>query len=185
MLFLASLLYGDGQLDAAEETATRVMELSENRDQDELHQSHSVLGRIQASKGNREKAIDHYEASLRITSALNLYDQLSETHLCLADLYFGGDKLNAAQTHVEHARLHARNNMLLLSTAFYISARVLSAQDRPEEAKSEALRALGICKKLGAAAGVEQARQLLEEIEDEIEYRDDEGKWLKWCSLSH
>ena len=187
LIHLASLLCDDGQLDAAEETATRAMNLSENRDQFRLYQSHKVLGNIQESKGDKEKAIHHFEVSLRITSVLNLHDELSRTHLCLANLYFKEGKFNDAQPHIEHAKLHARNDMLILGCVFLIGARVLSAKNRPgrEEAKSETLRALAIFEKLGSTEGVEEIRQLLEEIEDEIEERDGEGKRPKWCTLPH
>ena len=72
--------------------------------------------------------------------------------------------------------------MLLLSRALSINACFLYEQNRREEARSEATCALAVTKKLGAAHLVEQARRLLEIIEKELH---DNGKWLKWCSLSH
>ena len=83
-LVLALLLRKDEQLDAAEEAASRVIDLSEKRDQHQLCQSYHILGVIHRSKGNGEKALHHFEASLRITSSLNLRYRLSEAHLCLA-----------------------------------------------------------------------------------------------------
>ena len=170
---LASLLRGDKQLDAAEEAATRAVDLLEDRDQYRLGQCHQILGQIHQSKGDTEKAIRHFEESLRIASVLNIRRELSGTHLCLANLYIEENKLNDAHAHVEQAKSYAGNSMIFLGTAFLAAALILSAQTRPEEAKSEVLHALAIFEKLGAADRVEVLRQLLEEIEKEIQGRDD------------
>ena len=164
-VILALLLCDAQQVDAAEEAASRAMDLLEDRDQYLLCKCHKVLGRIQQSKGNREKAIHHFGASLRIASVLNSRDELSRTHLSLANLYLEEDKSNDAHPHIEHAKLHV-GNVLLLGCAFLIGSRVLSAQDQPEEAKSEALRALAIFEKLEVADLMEETRQLLEKIEE-------------------
>ena len=162
LLVLALLLYEDRQLDAAEEAATRAMELSEDRHQHKLSQSHKILGHIQQSKGNREKAIHHFEASLRIASSVDSHDQLSESHVGLAIIYIGEGKLDDAHTHVGHAKSYAGNDMFLLGCAFHESARVLHHQNRPEEAKSEALRALSIFEEIGATNQAERTRRFLE-----------------------
>ena len=182
-VILALLLRDAQQPDTAEEAASRAMDLLEDRDQYLLCKCHKVLGRIQQSKGNREKAIYHFEASLRIASVLNSHDELSRTHLSLANLYLEEDKPNDAHPHIEHAKLHVGNNVLLLGCAFLISARVLSDQNRPEEAKSEASRALAVFEKLGATDLVEETRQLLAKIEEQSWELDGHGKRLKWYSL--
>ena len=166
LLVLASLFSDDGQLDAAEEAATRAMDLTENRDQHRLCECHRVLGRIQQSKGNAEKAVHHFEESLRIASSINSRGDLSEGHLRLANLYIGQDKLNDAQTRIEHVKSLAQDDMLRLGSAFYYGAHVLYKQKRFEEGKSEALRALAIFEGLGATVYVEDTRQLLEEVEE-------------------
>ena len=178
LIFLAAFLCKDNQLDAAEEVASRAMDLLEDHDKDMLYRYHKVLGEIQQSKGNREKAIHHIEASLRIASALNLQDELSWTHLSLADLYLEDGKFNEAQVHIEHSKSHAGNDMSLLGCGVYVGARVLSAQNRPE-AKSEALRAIAIFEKLGNTDGVKEIRQLVKEIEEKVEESDGDGKRLK------
>ena len=165
---LGLLLCRTGKLDAAEEVATRAMGLFENHDQYQLCKSNNVLGKIHQSKGNTEKAIHHFEEVLRIASILNSRDQLFEAHFNLAHLYLNEDKLNDAQAHVEHAKSHVGNDMLLLGCAFLTSARVLSNQNKFEEAKSEASRALSIFEKLGATEFVEVAGELLEEIGGKI-----------------
>ena len=183
LVFLAAFLCKDGQLDAAEEAASQAMDLSEDHDQDTLYHYHKVLAEIQHSKGNREKAIHHFEASLRIASALNSHDELSKTHLSMADLYLDEGKFDDAQGHIEHSKSHAGNNMSLLGCGVYVGARVLSAQNRPEEAKSEALGAIAIFEKLGNTAGVDEIRKFVKEIEEQIEESNCDGKRLKLCSL--
>ena len=160
LLVLASLLDEVEQLDAAEEAATRAMDLSENRNQ--LCECHGVLGHIQQSKGNIKEAVHHFEASLRIASSVNSRGELSETHLSLANLYIEQDKLNDAQTHIEHVKSLAQDDMLKLGSAVYYGARVLHKRKRFEEAKSEALHALAIFEELGATDLAERVRLFLE-----------------------
>ena len=164
LIILALLLSDDEQLDAAEEAATRAKDLSEHRYQHRLCQCHHVLGSIHQSKGNVEKAIHHFEASLRIGSVLNSRGELSRTHLALAELYLKEDRFNDARTHIEHAKSHAGDDTLLFGCAFLTGARVLHKENRSEEGKLEALRALAIFEKLGATDFVEETRQVLEEM---------------------
>ena len=179
LLLLASFLREDEQFDVAEEAASHAMDLLENHDQYRLCHCHKVLGSIHQSKGDREKAIHHFEASLRISSSINSHGELSRTHLALAILYYEEDKFNEAHDHIEHTKLYVGNDTLGLGCALRLSARVLFAQNRPEEAKSEALDALAIVEKLGAKDFAEETRQFLKEIEE----LDGDGKRLKWCSL--
>ena len=85
---LAELLYHDGQLDAAEETASRVIGLlSDKGNQFTVCQSHRLLGNIHFSKDETAKAIDHYEIALGIASSFNWLTQQSLAHHSLADLF--------------------------------------------------------------------------------------------------
>ena len=168
LITLARLLHQGKQLDAAEEAASRAINLLENGHQFILCQCHEVLGLVHQSRGNTEKAIHHLETSLRIASLLNFRDLLFEGHLSLARLYFQEGKFDDALIHVEHAKSHTENNLLLLGRAFLPSAYVLYGQRRFEEAKSEALRALAIFEKLGAADLMEGARRFLKKFEENI-----------------
>ena len=165
---LASLLREDEQLDAAEEAATQAIDLSRNCSQYQLCQAHKVLSEIYRSKGNPEKAIYHSEETLRIGSAPDTRHQLFTTHFSLANLYFGQDQLDNVLAHIEHAKSHAGSNMLYLGLAFRFSALTFFAKNRPEEAKSEALRALAILQRLGATSHVEETKEFLKKIEEEI-----------------
>ena len=166
LVVLALLLCQDEQLDAAEETASRAMGLSESPLL--LYHSHALLGNIHEARGNAEKALHHFETSLQIASSLGSGSPLSETHLSLAHLYAGEGKLNDALTHVEHAKSHAGNDMFLLGRVIYTSAYVLHVQRRFEEAKSEALCVLAVAEELGVAHLVEMTGKLLEEIEESL-----------------
>ena len=185
LINLAWLLHVGEQLEPAEEAASRAVDLSENCNQYFLCQGHKVLGRIHQSKGNTEKAIHHLEASLRIASLLKFRDPLFEAHLSLANLYNEEDKFDDALIHVEHAKSHAENKILLLGRAFTISACAFFGQNRFEEAKSETLRALAVFEELGVTGLAEANRGLLEEIEKKIQELDDNGKSLKWRPSSH
>ena len=182
LINLASLLHQNEQSDAAEEAASRALDLSENSNQRLLCRSHELLATIHRSRGNRERAIHHLEASLRIASLLNLSHQVSGAHFTLASLYLDEGKLNDAYTHVEHAKSHAEDNILTLSGVLLLSTDILYNQNRPEEAKLEALRALDILEKVGATDTAETVRRLLEEVEKKLHGN---GKRLKWCFLSH
>ena len=162
LLTLASLLVEVKQLDAAEEAATHAMGLFENRDQYGLCECHKALGRIHRFKGNAEKAIHHLEETLRIASSLNSHGELSRTHLSLAGLYTEEGKLSEAQTHIEHLKSLAQDDMLMLGSAAYYGAHVLFKRKRFEEAKSEALRALAIFDGLGVTDLAEEVRRFLE-----------------------
>ena len=167
-LILASLLGEVKQLDAAEEAAAHAMDLSKNRDKRKVGQCHRILGYIHQAKGNPEKAIYHFEASLRIASSSKSRSGLSESHLALTILYIEEDRLNDANNHIEHVKSLTRNDLLRLGSTFYYGARVLYKQKRFEEGKSEALRADAIFEKLGATGLVETTQKLVEMIGEMI-----------------
>ena len=72
---LARLLYVDGQLDAAAETASRTIPLLEDKEIFGACQCHFVLGTIYCSKGNRKEAIEHLEAALKLASLYDWHDE--------------------------------------------------------------------------------------------------------------
>ena len=167
LVVLAALLYEGEQLDAAEEAASRALDLSGN--QLHLCQCHRTLGEIHLFKGNTERAIHHLETALRIASPLGDGALLSEVHLSLAKLYFVEGKFTDAHTHIEHAKPHVGNDALQRAKVLRMNAVLLAMQTRFEEAKSEAMCALAISEKLGAANSVEYARTILHLIDSEIQ----------------
>jgi hypothetical protein len=70
-----------------------------------------------------------------------------------------------AHTHIEHAKLHAVNDPYDLGSAMELQARVWDKQGRLEEAKSEALCAVGVFEKLGAVKKLGDCRKFLQDIE--------------------
>ena len=73
---LAELSYDDKQLGAAEEVAYRAIDLlSGNGSRFLFCHCHRILGFICCSKGEVEKAIDHLNVALQITSIFNWDDQ--------------------------------------------------------------------------------------------------------------
>jgi len=159
--FLAWLLYDDKQLDAAEEAASRAIDLLEGGEQFLVCGSHRVLGNIYHSKGERDKAIHHLEAALGIASSFNWHDELFLVHYSLAKLFSDEDRLDDARAHVEQAKSHSVDNAYNLGRAMELQARFWYKQHRFEEATSELLRAADLYEKVGAAAEVKNCTELL------------------------
>ena len=166
---LASLLYSDGQLDAAEEAASRAINLSVEGDQYTLCSCYRRLGNICRSRGETEKAINRFEKALGIASYFNWNHHLFGIHYELVELFLDEDRFDDAQAAIERAKSYVVNDPYLLGRAMQLQAEVWRRQCRLEEAKSEALRAVDVYEKLGAAGGLESCRALLQNIEEEIQ----------------
>ena len=174
LIKLASLLYEDGQLDAAEEAASRAIEiLPEEGEEFRLCESHRVLGDIYRSKGGREEAIHHFETALGIAIPHNWEHILFWNHYSLAVLYLNEDEFDDAHAHIEQAKSHTVDNAYSLGRAALLQAEIWYKQDRLEDARSEAFCALEIFRKFGAAADLDNCERLLRDIE---ESRDTPGK---------
>jgi tetratricopeptide (TPR) repeat protein len=166
LIKLASLLRGDGQLDAAEEAGSRALDLlPEKGEEFRVCYGHRVLGQIYLSKSEAKKAIHHFEKALGIASSLNMVDQLVWINLSLADVFSKQGEFEDAQTHLERAKSHAGDNAYVLAYVMDQQALVWYEQRMFEEARSEALRALNIFEKLGAANNAEFVRNLLQHID--------------------
>ena len=163
---LASLFYDDNQLYAAEGAASRAIDLSVDGNQDPVCESHRMLGKIYRSKGETEKAIDHFETALGIASSLNWHDRLFWIQYDLAELSFERHKFDDAERDLERAKSHAVNNPYNLGRAIHLQAWFWWKQNRLDEAKAEALRAADIYERLGAAEVLESCRDLLQRIEE-------------------
>ena len=163
---LARLLFNDNQLDAAEEAASRTIDLLSNEgDQLEVCGCYRILGNIYRSKSDPETAIGHFEEALKIASSCNSSTQQFWILFSLADLFFNQGSFDEAHTHIERAKLHAVNNTYLLGRAMRRQAGFWYHQGRLEEGKSEALRALCVFEKLGAVKDIEECRRILGKIE--------------------
>lgn len=106
---LASLLFGDGQLNAAEKAAFRAIDLLTEKGQELLVcDPHQILGMIYRRKDEKNKAVRHFETTLGIVSPFNNHDELFWIHHDLADLFYDkGEFDDAYYAHIERANSHA------------------------------------------------------------------------------
>ena len=166
---LALLLHTDQQLDAAEEAASRAIDLlSEKGDHYRICGSHRVLGDIYQSKGETEKAIHHFEVALGIASSFGWHHHLFWIHYGLAWLFRNQARFDDANAHIERAKSYTIHRPYSSGIAMELQARIWCRQRRLEEAKTEALRAADVYEKLGAAENVEKCREFVQHIEKEL-----------------
>jgi len=166
LIDLARGLYDDKQFDAAEGAASRAIDLlPEKGEQLYVCRGHRVLGEVHDSKDETETAIHHFEVALSIASSFNWHNELFWVHFSLARLFSGKDRLDDAEAHAQHAKSHAVNDLYLLGRASFLQAWILNTRHLPEEAKSEALHALDLFEKLGAADEAWWVRDVLRQID--------------------
>ena len=164
---LSWLLHDDGQLDAAEEAASKAIKLFLDKgDQLQVCACHRVLGSICRSRGEIKKAINHYEATLRIASSFSLHGHIFWAHYSLADLFFDENRSDKAHRHIEYAKSHTADSPYRLGRATELQARFWYKRRMLKEAKSEALVAADIFEKTGAAKDLKDCRALLRKIEE-------------------
>ena len=167
---LAWLLEHDKQLGAAEEAAYDALNLLLNEgDQFEVCQCRRLLGSIHHSKEETEKAINHFEAALRIASSFDWHTEQFWIHDALARLFLDNNRFDDAHTHTERAKLYTVNDQYCLGRAMEMQAYVLKRGCKFGEAKSEALRAVDVFEKIGATKDVEDCRAILRSIEVGVE----------------
>ena len=166
LIALAWLLHDDGQLDAAEEAASRGINLlPEQGEQYQVCRGHRALGVIYSSKGDTEKATHHLKLTLEIASPLDLDYQQFWAHFALAELFHEQGRSDDAQVHIELAKSYAINDAYNLGRAMWLQARFWCNKPMLEKAKSEASHAVEVFKKLGAAQDLEGCKKLLRWIE--------------------
>jgi len=166
---LAWSLYEDRQLDAAEEAALQSINLLPERvDQSLICQCHRVLGGIHSFKGEVEKAIDHFEAGLRIASSFDWHHEQFWGHYSLAELFFDKGRFHDSYAHVERAKLYAVDVTYLTARAMHLRARFLYRQRRFIDANLEALCAANTYEKVGATNDLQICRNLIHRIKVEM-----------------
>ena len=156
----------DEELDASEVAAPHALKILPQRGQEFKDcQSHCFLGDRYLSRGDREQAIQHFETALRIASTFTWRSQLFGVHNYLAELFLDQDKFSDAQVHIENAKSHMVGGTYDLGVAMVLQASSWFRQSRLEDARSEALGALEIFGKLGAADSVGACKYFLQMIE--------------------
>ena len=169
LVCLAWLLLRKEQLDAAEETTSRAINLlPEEGEKLNVYECHRILGRIYRSKGETERAVHHLEIALGIASALHRVEHLFWVHLDLAQLFIEQDGFSDAQTHVEHMKSFAINNTYLFARASALQAHLWYLQDMFGEARSEVLAAFHAFEKLGSVGHAKAAELLLRGIDAQL-----------------
>ena len=163
---LASLLLDDNQLDAAENAAFGIIVHLEKGQEHQLCRSHRILGKIYRSKGEKEKAVRHFEAAITVASTFNWPHELFWIHREMAQLFLSEDEFNNANAHIKKAKSHAADNTYVLGRGMEIQARIWYRQHMLEDARLEALHALDTFEELGAENGVEDCKGLLRQIEE-------------------
>ncbi|KAF9785133.1 hypothetical protein BJ322DRAFT_1192976 [Thelephora terrestris] len=169
---LAQLLLYDDQLDAAEDAASQPIRfLPERGEEYSLCKSHRVLGEIYRSKGEKKKAIYHLETALGIASPFCWRTELFSIHYDLASLFHTRKDFDSANLHAQRAKSHTVDHVHHLGRAMEMQARIWCRQRRLEDARSEALAALGIYEKLGVAQDAGRCDNLLRRIERAMSMR--------------
>ena len=167
---LAWLLHSDGQLDVAEDTVLRQIELlPEKGEEFQLCQSHRLLGQICHSKGEEEKSIHHYDTAITIASLFNWQSELFWIHYAMAQLFRGQGEFDDANAHIKQAKSHTVDNAYNLGRGMETQASIWYQQHQLKDARLEALGALEIYERLGATDNVGSCRELLEWIGEEME----------------
>ena len=165
LVTLAQVLVDNKQLDAAEATASRAIQFLEKGDNLWVIACHRLLGNIYRSKGERQEAIRHFHAALRVAKSFSWNPQLFWIHYNLALLFRDEDKPDEAHAHIEQAKSLSDNNAYFLGRAVRLQGWVYLQQGRLEDATSEALHAHEISEKLGVPGEIDRCRDLLQYIE--------------------
>ena len=169
---LAWLLFDNKQLGAAKDAASRATSLASRTGQEYLLcDLYRVLGKIHEAEGEEEEAIYTFWEALRTASSFGWRDEQFWAHLDLADLFFDKNGFDHANIHVKQAKLYARDRTYHLGRATKLQADIWYREGRLEDAKSEALGALGIFEKLEEATAVWYCWDLLHTIERATETR--------------
>jgi len=170
LISLAWLFFDAEQLAAAEEAASQAINIDLQGDEGQIQacECHHLLGEICAAKGETEKAIGHFETSLGIASSFNLSHDQFWNHYALALLFSDQKKFDQAHAQLERAKSHVANDPYRLGRATEMYARILFREGRFEEAKYEASSAADVFRKLGAAKDMEDCRELLGLIGEEM-----------------
>ena len=171
LMILASLFFASNRLDDAHDAASRAINLGEKGQEFTSCLSHRILGNIYSSKGERKKAIHHYEVALGIATPFNWRIQAFWIHYSMSQLCRGGYMFDNAHAHISQAKLLADDNAYSLGRAMEEQAWIWYRQKRLEDAKSEASRAHEIYEKLRAVKDLGDTRDLLQSIKLAMESR--------------
>ena len=158
---LAQLLHQDGQLDAAEKAISRAITVAGNNPF-LLNYCHYCLGNIYRSKGHKEKAIEHFEISLRIASSHDWHQNAFSSHKRLVELFCQIGRIDDANSHLERSRRHTASSPLYSAELIELQGLICFSQGKLEEAEVHISRAIDTFEELGATAYAEDCRGLIQ-----------------------
>ena len=125
LISLAWLFLDTKQLDAAERAASRAMNLVPERGEGLLTcDLHRLLGAVYQHKGEKKKAIHHFNTVLEMESSSNWRSTLFWTHHSLAELFRDEREFDEANAHIELAKSHVANEPYKLGRAMQLQAHV-------------------------------------------------------------
>ena len=158
------------QLTAAEEAAFQAINFLQGKGEEfMIGFCHHVLSMVYDSKGEREKAINHIEAALKLASSFNSPNLLFWNYFILANSAYQEGRFNDVNVHIECAKSYTVGTLYNQGHAMEMQAKTWYQQDRLEEAKSEALSAVDAFEKIGAAKKEQQCREILRMIKTKID----------------
>ena len=166
---LASCFFFNNQFKAAEDTVLSAFDfLTENGQDHLLWKSHCILGGVDYHRGERGKAVDHFQTALGIVHRSNWPGALFEIHYAMGLFFYRQGEIDDASAHIERAKFYAAGNAHGLGHAMEMQAEIWFLQRRLEDARSEGLRAIETYEKLGAADHASGCRSFLERVEREM-----------------
>ena len=108
---LAWLYLDDKRFDAAEKAASRAIDLNNRKGQEYfVRRLHQVLGTIHQRKGDKKKAMVHFEIALGIASPHNLREELPYVDRVMDNLNIEERKFEDANALTERAKSYAAND---------------------------------------------------------------------------
>ena len=146
--------------------------LSDQGDPYTVTECYRLLGDICRSRGATRKAITHFETALGIATPFNWLDQLFWIHYSLGHLFFRENRFEDAHTNTERIKSYTVDDPYHLGRAMELQAGYWRDERKFEKAKSEALRAAEVYRKIGATKDVEDCRVILRDIEEKMKTQD-------------
>ena len=166
---LALLFAEGGQVDAAEETASRAINLVPDNPRPQICEHHQVLGHICRSRGEMGAATSHFERALAIASSLNLWGVQAVVLHCLVRLLLEEGDFDGAQVYLDRLKTHMAGDSFNLDLVMLLQACAWYQRGKLGEAKLEFSRILCVYEKIGISADLlGSCRDIVRVIEEEM-----------------
>ena len=170
---LAFFSIENGQVDAAEEAASRAINLSSGGpSQAQLSDHHYALGHICQRRGKTEAAIDHYVKAIEMARPLNSKVKLRRVIPSLMELLIEEERFDDAQVYLEQLKPDLVGGPVHQGMAMLGQAQIWYHQGKLEEARSKLLRSIDLFEGFGTPPDhVGKIKEVLQEVEMEMKKR--------------